>query len=111
MECRINDVAVHYAEQGTGLPLVALHGSSVDHRELQAAVEAIVPRSGYRRIYPDLPSTGPSTAGVLSSNDQVVALLGDFINRTAGVNRQVTRTSQPRRADGANYARPHGPGR
>jgi hypothetical protein len=29
-----------------------LHGAGVDYREIEAAVEAIVPATGYRRIYP-----------------------------------------------------------
>jgi pimeloyl-ACP methyl ester carboxylesterase len=36
---------------------------------------------GYRRVYPDLPGMGHSTAGGLSSNDDVVALLGEFIDQ------------------------------
>jgi pimeloyl-ACP methyl ester carboxylesterase len=51
---RINDVQVHYVEHGDGVPLVALHGAGVDDREIEAAIEAIAPRGGYRRIYPDL---------------------------------------------------------
>jgi pimeloyl-ACP methyl ester carboxylesterase len=83
MECRIDEVAVHYVEHGTGMPLVALHGAGVDHREIEAAVEAIVPGAGLRRIYPDLPGMGRSTTGGLSCNDDVVTLLGDFIDRVA----------------------------
>ena len=84
MECRIDDVAVHYLEHGEGLPLVALHGAGVDHREIEAAVEAVVPGTGYRRIYPDLPGMGRSTADGLTSNDDVVTLLGDLVDRLAG---------------------------
>src|ERR1700712_1940401 len=82
MECRINDVVVHYVEHGGGVPLVALHGVGVDHREIEAAVEAVVPsgRVGYRRIYPDLPGMGHSTADGLTGNDDVVTLLCDFID-------------------------------
>jgi pimeloyl-ACP methyl ester carboxylesterase len=79
MECRINDVAIHYAEHGSGAPLVALHGSGVDHREVEAAIEAIVPRSGYRRIYPDLPGMGRTGTDGLNCNDDVVTLLADFL--------------------------------
>ncbi|WP_258229038.1 alpha/beta fold hydrolase [Arthrobacter sp. HMWF013] len=71
---------MHYAEHGEGVPLVALHGAGVDHRELEAAIEAILPGSRYRRFYPDLPGMGHSTAGGLTCNDDVVALLGDFID-------------------------------
>ena len=58
MERRIRAVTVHFVEHGTGTPLVALHGSGVDHREIEAAVEAVVPGRGLRRIYPDLPGMG-----------------------------------------------------
>ena len=83
MECRINDVAVHFVEYGAGVPLVALHGAGVDHRELEAAVEAIVPGTGYRRIYPDLPGMGRSTTDGLTGNDDVVTLLVDLIDHLA----------------------------
>lgn len=83
MECRINEVVVHFVEHGAGVPLVALHGSGVDHREIEAAVEAIVPDTGYRRIYPDLPGMGRSTTNGLTRNDDVVRLLGEFIDHVA----------------------------
>jgi pimeloyl-ACP methyl ester carboxylesterase len=86
VERRINEVAVHFVEHGTGMPLVALHGAGVDHREVEAAVEAIIPDrgSGFRRIYPDLPGMGRSaTGGGLTCNDDVVTLLGDFIENVA----------------------------
>ena len=83
MERRINGVSVHFVEHGTGTPLVALHGAGVDHREIEAALEAIVPDTGYRRIYPDLPGMGYSTADDLTGNDDVVKLLGRFIDDLA----------------------------
>lgn len=79
MECRIHDVLVHYVEHGTGVPLVALHGVGVDHRELEAALEPMLVDSGCRRIYPDLPAMGQSTATGLASNNDVVALLAEFV--------------------------------
>jgi pimeloyl-ACP methyl ester carboxylesterase len=75
-------VTVHHVEHGTGVPLVALHGSGVDHREIEAAVEAVVP-AGYRRIYPDLPGMGRSTAEGLNGNDDVVQRLCDFLEHLA----------------------------
>ena len=81
MECRINDVLINYAEHGAGVPIVALHGAGVDHREIEAAIEAIVPDAGYRRVYPDLPGMGRTTASGLTSNADVVSLLCDFIDR------------------------------
>ena len=84
MECRINDVVIHYVEHGSGVPLVALHGVGVDHREIEAAIEAIAPGTGYRRIYADLPGMGRSTSDGLTCNDDVVTLLGELIDRVAG---------------------------
>jgi pimeloyl-ACP methyl ester carboxylesterase len=83
VECRIGGVVVHHVQHGAGVPLVALHGAGVDHRELEAAVEAMVPSPGVRRIYPDLPGMGRSTADGLTCNDDVVALLVDVIGRLA----------------------------
>jgi pimeloyl-ACP methyl ester carboxylesterase len=84
MDCQIDGVTVHVVEHGTGTPLIALHGAGVDHREIEAAVEAVVPGTGYRRIYPDLPGMGRSTAHGLTSNDDVVTLLGDLVGHLAG---------------------------
>lgn len=81
MECRINDVVIHYVEHGRGVPLVALHGAGVDHSDLESAIEAIIPSTGYRRIYPDLPGMGRTTADGLSGNDDVVGLLADFVEQ------------------------------
>jgi pimeloyl-ACP methyl ester carboxylesterase len=66
-------------EHGAGIPLVALHGAGVDHREIEAALEPIVP-AGYRRIYPDLPGMGHTTSDGLTSNNDVVTLLGAFLD-------------------------------
>ncbi|WP_411699128.1 alpha/beta fold hydrolase [Conyzicola sp.] len=84
MECRIDDVIVNYTEHGEGMPLVALHGAGVDHREIEAAIEAVLPRVGFRRIYPDLPGMGRTTADGLDSNDDVVTLIAGFIDHIAG---------------------------
>lgn len=79
MDRRIDKVLIHYVEHGSGVPLVALHGAGVDHREIEAALESVIPTVGYRRIYPDLPGMGHSTSGGLTGNDDVVKVLSDFI--------------------------------
>jgi pimeloyl-ACP methyl ester carboxylesterase len=83
IRCRINEAVVHFHEHGRGVPVVALHGAGVDHREIEAALEAIVPSAGYRRIYPDLPGMGHSTTDGLNCNDDVVTLLADFIDHVS----------------------------
>ena len=84
MDSRVGDATVHHVEHGTGLPLVALHGAGVDHRDVESAVESMLVGTALRRVYPDLPGMGRSTAEGLHSNDDVVALLGEFIDRVVG---------------------------
>jgi len=80
VEHQVNGVRVHYAEDGDGVPLVALHGAGVDHRDIKVAIDGFVPSTGYRRVYPDLPGMGRSTADGLTCNNDVVAVLIDFID-------------------------------
>lgn len=80
MDHHVGDVRIHYVEHGNGVPLVALHGAGVDHRDIAAAIEPVVPQTGFRRIYPDLPAMGRSTSAGLKSNDDVVNTLIELID-------------------------------
>jgi len=73
----IAEVAVRYRERGSGVPVLILHGAGVDHREMATALEPLFEeRSGYRRIYVDLPGMGETLAPeTLDSNDAVLDLL------------------------------------
>ncbi|PPJ26953.1 hypothetical protein C5E45_22255 [Nocardia nova] len=63
MKLRAGEVDFHYVEHGTGRPVVVLHGAGVDHREAEACFErSLGDIAGLRRIYPDLPGTGYTTA-------------------------------------------------
>jgi pimeloyl-ACP methyl ester carboxylesterase len=84
MECRVEAVALHYVEHGAGTPLVVLHGAGVDHREVEAAFEAVRPDVELRRVYPDLPGMGRSTADGLGCNDDAVRVISEFVERVAG---------------------------
>lgn len=78
-ECVVDGIPVHYVEQGSGIPLLALHGWWVDHRFMTGMLEPIFGgRPGYRRIYADSPGMGrtPAPASVNSSDDILDALLG-----------------------------------
>jgi pimeloyl-ACP methyl ester carboxylesterase len=86
MEATVSEVPVHYAEYGSGTPVLALHGAGVDHREIAGALEPIfsgVP--GFRRLYPDLPGMGRTPApGTVRSNDDVLDVLLGFIDKAVG---------------------------
>src|SRR5437763_13613085 len=77
MEIRVGKVVVHYVEHGTGRPVLVLHGAGVDHREAEACFEpAFDGVAGLRRIYPDLPGMGRTTAPeTLRSADDVLDTL------------------------------------
>lgn len=79
MERMVGDVQVHYAEHGDGMPVLTLHGTGVDHREMEGSLEPVFRRiPGYRRIYPDLPGMGhtPAPESVNSADDVLDVLLG-----------------------------------
>ncbi len=79
-------VVVHYVEHGTGRPVLVLHGAGVDHREAVACFEpAFDGIAGLRRIYPDLPGMGRTTAPEsLRSADDVLDTLLDFADEVMG---------------------------
>ncbi len=80
MQRRAGEVTVHYVEHGAGRPVLVLHGSGVDHREVEACFEpAFAGTTGWRRIYPDLPGMGRTVAPeCLRSADDVVGTLLDL---------------------------------
>ncbi|MFF0454192.1 alpha/beta fold hydrolase [Nocardia africana] len=86
MELRAGEVDFHYVEHGTGRPVVVLHGAGVDHREAEACFEHILGGgAGVRRIYPDLPGTGHTTAPeTLCSADDVLDALLRFADAVTG---------------------------
>jgi pimeloyl-ACP methyl ester carboxylesterase len=77
---------VHYVEHGTGRPVLVLHGAGVDHRETEACFEPVFDGvAGLRRIYPDLPGMGRTTAPeTLRSADDVLDTLLDFADKVTG---------------------------
>ncbi|MGG4456022.1 alpha/beta fold hydrolase [Brevibacillus porteri] len=59
MRCEVNGVNLYYEEIGSGFPVVMIHGFSLDHRCMTGCLEPIFEeRSGYRRLYIDLPGMG-----------------------------------------------------
>jgi pimeloyl-ACP methyl ester carboxylesterase len=77
---------VHSAQHGTGRPVLVLHGAGVDHREAEACFEPLLGDvAGLRRIYPDLPGTGRTTAPAsLRSADDVLDTVLAFADEISG---------------------------
>lgn len=86
VECRVGDVAVHYVEHGQGKPVLVLHGAGVDHREAEACFEpSLGAYGGLRRLYPDLPGMGRTSAPpALRSADDVLNVLLTFTDELIG---------------------------
>lgn len=79
-------VALSFIERGAGIPVLALHGWTPDHRLMLGCLEPVFAgRSGYRRLYPDLPGMGKSEAPPsITSSDDVLAAVQDFVDDAIG---------------------------
>jgi len=72
MWCKIGDQRLWYQALGKGVPIIFLHGWTMDHRDELPVYEPIfADRPSYRRIYPDLPAMGksPAHAGIKNQDD------------------------------------------
>jgi pimeloyl-ACP methyl ester carboxylesterase len=85
MECKVRDLNVFYEEFGKGRPLLMLHGWPTDHRHMVNDMEPLFEsRSGWRRIYPDLPGMGKThAADWITSQDQMLDVILEFIDVVA----------------------------
>lgn len=83
MECQLKDIRVHYKIYGEGHPLISLHGFSPDHRLMTGCMEPIFEhRSGWQRIYPDLPGMGKTPGKEwITNSDQMLDVVLDFIDQ------------------------------
>jgi hypothetical protein len=59
MECIVRDVPIYYEAYGSGVPIIMIHGNTPDHRLMKGCLEPLFAlRSGWQRIYFDLPGMG-----------------------------------------------------
>lgn len=95
----VRDIPIHYEEIGEGRPVVLLHGFSMEHRFMTHAYEPIFAARagtrpgdgpGLRRIYVDMPGHGATPAPEwLTSDDQVLDVLMEFVDAVAGGQRVI----------------------
>jgi pimeloyl-ACP methyl ester carboxylesterase len=91
MEIMVKSNPVYYEEYGEGIPILMLHGKPIDHHQMVADMEPLFKqRSGWRRIYPDLPGMGKTPgAAWITHIDQVLDLLMAFLQQVAPGQRYV----------------------
>lgn len=85
MEVVVKSVPVYYEEFGTGIPILMLHGTPVDHRWMAADMEPLFQnRTGWRRIYPDFPGRGKTPgAAWINTPDDILEIMLEFIQAVA----------------------------
>src|SRR5262245_22417502 len=74
MECIVHGIPMHYEECGEGRPILMLHGMPADHRQMMYEMEPFfAQRSGWRRLYPDLPGMGqtPGADSIATQDDML----------------------------------------
>lgn len=75
----VKGAPVHYEVHGSGKPVIMLHGFSIDSRSLIGAFEPIfASKTGWRRIYFDMPGMGktPASDAIVSADDMLDLILG-----------------------------------
>ena len=85
MEITIRELPIFYESRGEGRPILLLHGQPNDHVIMLNSYEPIfADLEGWRRIYVDIPGMGKTPgADWIHSNDDVVELMGEFLEALA----------------------------
>ncbi|MDY0095123.1 MAG: alpha/beta hydrolase [Candidatus Vecturithrix sp.] len=83
MQCQIRDLDVYYEIYGEGRPLLMIHGFGPDHQLMTGCMEPVFhQRSGWRRIYFDLPGMGKTPGkSWITNSDQMLAIVLEFMDR------------------------------
>jgi pimeloyl-ACP methyl ester carboxylesterase len=81
MECKLDNVAVNYKICGEGRQILMLHGYYPDHRLMEGCMEPIFAhRSGWQRIYLDLPGMGKTKGeSWIKNSDDILKIVVDFV--------------------------------
>jgi pimeloyl-ACP methyl ester carboxylesterase len=80
--CRVKKANIYYEVIGSGTPVVMIHGFTLDHRAMKGCMEPIFQeRTGYRRIYLDLPGMGlTKDYDEVMYTDDILQTVTDFID-------------------------------
>ncbi len=89
MECKLEKISVPFETRGQGMPVLMLHGWSLDHHHMLEDMEPLFQgRSGWKRIYPDLPGHGRTPgADWITCEDDMLDVVLEFIEHVIGEER------------------------
>ncbi|WP_313800810.1 alpha/beta hydrolase [Cytobacillus sp.] len=79
--CKVEQAEIFYEDIGEGVPIIMIHGFSLDHRLMTGCMEPVFSkREGWRRIYIDLPGMGlTKNYNEISSSDDMLNAVLQFI--------------------------------
>ena len=81
----INGNSIYYEVYGAGIPVVTIHGFTVDHRVMKGFLEEFIPADNYKRIYFDLPGMGKTkTNKQLYKAEEMYEIIKHFIRQVIG---------------------------
>lgn len=81
MECHLANLVVHYQTFGQGQPLITISGIPSDHHIVLSWLEPLfAQRPGWQRFYFDLPGTGRTSGEGITTIDQVLDVVCEFID-------------------------------
>ncbi|MDF2989121.1 MAG: alpha/beta hydrolase family protein [Eubacterium sp.] len=83
MECNLKDISVYYEEYGEGIPIIMIHGFTLNHKMMVGCMEPIFNTlPGFKRIYLDLPGMG-GTKGEkwINGSDKMLEVVLEFIEK------------------------------
>lgn len=85
MQAMVRSIPMYYEKYGSGIPLLMLHGWTGDHRSMIFCMEPLFQnRSGWRRIYPDLPGRGETPAAErINGQDHILEIVTEFMQTIA----------------------------
>lgn len=80
--CKVRQAEIFYEDIGEGVPIIMIHGFSLDHRLMSGCMELVFSkRDGWRRIYIDLPGMGlTKNYNEICSSDDVLNAVLEFID-------------------------------
>ncbi|MFX1496238.1 MAG: alpha/beta fold hydrolase [Promethearchaeota archaeon] len=83
MLCKLQNIEIYYESYGEGLPILMIHGFTPDHHIVKGPMESIFQnRSGFKRIYFDLPGMGKTEGKKwIKTSDQILEIITQFIEK------------------------------